>query len=129
MNFEERRQHKRHKCRGNCSLYLSRRTDTTPTSSILSGRLQDISLASAGVSLGAILLDRTHLAYAADDEKDLTLQLELPVGEEKSIVVPCRMSWYNKELDDEIFPFRLGLTFLKNVSKEELLAIKNAPRR
>ncbi len=121
----ERRREKRYKSSEECSIFLSDGPDGLASSASMQGKLQAISFYGAGIILPAILIDRLHLAYAPQESETLTLQLSIsPSSADKTLTIPCKMRWYNKKLDNEPYPFCLGLEFLTPLSTEQLKIIR-----
>ena len=122
MMNKERRKEKRYASQASCRLFFV--ADNKETSAPLEGKLVDISLYGAGVRLANIIVDRLHLAYGAQDSPAKTLHITITLPGDEQLTVPCRVAWYNKELDNGRMPFRLGLEFLQAIDSDQLVRIR-----
>ena len=122
---DERRQEKRYPCQATCIIYLGTGDDEQIPSPHIQGQLEAIGLHGASITLPAILVGRTHLAYAAHESNTLTMYLSIPLSDEENITIPCRLNWYNLEPDSLPHPFKMGLQFNKSINTEQLAKIRN----
>ena len=126
---KDRRGYKqRYPCHGRAGLFLYNSNKGQAATATLFGQLRDISLFGAGLELPAILVDRTHLVYAPQENSNLLLQLAIPMAEEQTFTFACQMRWYDKNLDNEIYPFLLGVEFTYPITTQELKMIRGKDR-
>lgn len=113
----------RYPCQGQAALFLAATTDETAVTERLQGRLLDISSSGASLALAEVITDRKHLAYAPMESDLLKLHIVLYM-EDEEIILPVKTTWFNKKLDDEPLPFRIGMEFITPLTSEQLKKIR-----
>lgn len=124
MTNEQPREH-RFPCQGQAALFLSDKNGHTTMSRRLHGRLVDISCHGASLALAGIITERLHLIYTPMESDRYHLRLILYM-EEGELILPVQSIWFNKKINNEELPFRVGLKFLEPLTSEQLKKIQGA---
>lgn len=125
--MEKERKHQRMPTKFNVGLCLyDQRTETKLTREV-SCQLSDISSQGAGLKIPQILIDGKHLCYAALDSEtiNLTLVFHDITNESASTIILARPIWFDRDMNDAVLPFKIGVEFLAQASKEFLNNIVN----
>lgn len=115
----ELRQESRNSCDMDVGVYLSRVSDGQALTPVFRGRLVSLSRRGAGIALNEIMAGPTHLAYSPMESDAIRLTLVfLRRDNAESLQVDSRPVWLNKEQDDNIPPFRIGVEFINPLTDE-----------
>ncbi|MFC1524541.1 hypothetical protein ACFL6N_07100, partial [Thermodesulfobacteriota bacterium] len=89
--------------------------------------MNDINMYGVGLSLVQILIDSRHLFYTAYDDAENQLYVEFLVSGENSreILLPGRPVWFDRVLTDMEWPFRMGVEFDVEISREDFQLLWN----
>ena len=121
------RKHQRIPAKLNVGLCLYDQKSETKLTREVSCCLSDISRQGAGLKIPQILIDGKHLCYAALDSDTINLILIFHdiTDETASTVILARPIWFDRDMDDTALPFKIGVEFLVQASKELLQDIAN----
>ena len=122
---------KRYSIRVPISLFLRDEESSRVLSGPQSGMLVDISQGGACLRLSSVFSDGCHLFYAPIDSPGQSLYLEFPSltsESDKDFVIQVRPVWLDRDFSDESMPFRVGVAFLKKLSKKMLNEVLAAGR-
>jgi hypothetical protein len=127
--MEKERKHQRIPAKFNVGLCLYDQTTETKLTREVSCQLSDISSQGAGLKIPQILIDGKHLCYAALDSDTISLTLVFHdiTDESASTVILARPIWFDRDMDDAVLPFKIGVEFLAQASNELLKNISNQP--
>lgn len=125
--METERKHQRIAAKLNVGLCLYDQKSGTKLTREVSCCLSDISRQGAGLRIPQILIDGKHLCYAALDSDTINLILVFHdvTDETASTVILARPIWFDRDMDDTALPFKIGVEFLGETSKELLRDIAN----
>lgn len=121
------RKHQRIPAKLNVGLCLYDQKTETKLTREVSCFLSNISRQGAGLKIPQILIDGKHLCYAALDSDTINLILIFHdvTDEMASTVIVARPIWFDRDMDDSALPFKIGVEFLGQTSKELLQDIAN----
>ncbi|NOR10687.1 MAG: hypothetical protein GQ541_04275 [Desulfovibrionaceae bacterium] len=121
------RKHQRISAKLNVGLCLYDQKTETKLTREVSCFLSNISRQGAGLKIPQILIDGKHLCYAALDSDTINLILIFHdiTDETASTVILARPIWFDRDMDDSALPFKIGVEFLGQTSKELLQDIAN----
>ena len=121
------RKHQRISAKLNVGLCLYDQKTETKLTREVSCFLSNISRQGAGLKIPQILIDGKHLCYAALDSDTINLILIFHdiTDETASTVIFARPIWFDRDMDDSALPFKIGVEFLGQTSKELLQDIAN----
>ncbi len=121
------RKHQRISAKLNVGLCLYDQKTETKLTREVSCFLSNISRQGAGLKIPQILIDGKHLCYAALDSDTINLILIFHdiTDETASTVIFARPIWFDRDMDDSALPFKIGVEFLDQTSKELLQDIAN----
>ena len=121
------RKHQRISAKLNVGLCLYDQKTETKLTREVSCFLSNISRQGAGLKIPQILIDGKHLCYAALDSDTINLILIFHdiTDETASTVIFARPIWFDRDMDDSALPFKIGVEFLGETSKELLQDIAN----
>jgi hypothetical protein len=121
------RKHQRISAKLNVGLCLYDQKTETKLTREVSCFLSNISRQGAGLKIPQILIDGKHLCYAALDSDTINLILIFHdiTDETASTVILARPIWFDRDMDDSALPFKIGVEFLGETSKELLQDIAN----
>jgi hypothetical protein len=121
------RKHQRISAKLNVGLCLYDQKTETKLTREVSCFLSNISRQGAGLKIPQILIDGKHLCYAALDSDTINLILIFHdiTDETASTVILARPIWFDRDMDDSALPFKIGVEFLDQTSKELLQDIAN----
>ena len=119
------RKHHRIPAKLNVGLCLYDQKTGTKLTREVSCCLSDISRQGAGLKIPQILIDGKHLCYTALDSDTINLILVFHdiTDESASTVILARPIWFDRDMDDAALPFKIGVEFLGQASKELLQGI------
>ncbi len=117
--INERRKFNRVPVQISASLSLRRNKTGEIISTPVQCRLFDISKSGAGIYLSQVMVNSHHLFFDALESDDCTLFLEIDT------LLPVRPVWFDRELDKEDNPFKMGLEFREKLSSEKFQIFKN----
>ncbi len=124
----EKRKFTRHTLEFNASLYLSEGQDGPAKSKSINCQIVDISRQGAGIITSQIIVDNQHLFFAALESENSILQLKIEVAKSESnlgsLTFAVRPVWFDRVLDREPKPFKLGLEFFEKMSLDDFGIIK-----
>ena len=130
--LKERRRAIRVDCTVNISLVMRRGRNGDVVSVPSAGRIIDVSLTGAGLSVDQIRVDRVHLFYTPQDNPSYVLHLEVGMPpEDKSglgfISIPVKPIRFDRifEEDGAPKPFHVGVEFLVGSTDEQVCALFN----
>ncbi|MBC8317832.1 MAG: PilZ domain-containing protein [Desulfobulbaceae bacterium] len=125
--MERERKHERLSAKLNVGLCLYDQTTGTKLTREVSCRLSDISRQGAGLKIPQILIDGKHLCYTAQDSDtvDLILVFHDITDESASTVILAKPVWFDRDMEDTVLPFKIGVEFLAQASNELLKDISN----
>ena len=69
-----------------------------------------------------------HLFYTVQDREEYNLVLRFVDSKGRRYQLTCAPVWFNKELDEEPFYYRLGLSFLNSGEKEQIKLLNKIAR-
>lgn len=119
---KERRKQIRYTTDLNSSLYLGNGKNGSRISSSLDCRGVDFSRTGVGIITHKIFVDNQHFFYAALDSDEVVLVLEIAVPEKPNeptvLTFLGRPVWFDRLLDQEQKPFKMGIRFLEKVSDD-----------
>lgn len=119
----ERPRDQRFNCQGEAALYLCDANGHTAMTKRLMGSVVDISSTGVSVALAEVITERVHLVYGPMESNHLHLRIVFFL-EESELVVPVRTVWFNKKINEEERPFRLGMEFLEPLTSDQLKKIR-----
>lgn len=100
-------------------VYVSRGEDGPAVTPVFRGQLISLSRRGAGIALDEVMAGPTHLAYGPMESDALRLTLVFPLrGNNKNLRIDTRPVWLNKEQNDDIPPFRIGVEFIAPLTSE-----------
>jgi hypothetical protein len=125
--MEKERKHERMPSKLNVGLCLYDQKTGTQLTREVSCRLSDISRQGAGLKIPQILIDGKHLCYTALDSDTVSLILVFHdiTDETASTVIYAKPVWFDRDMDDTILPFKIGVEFLAQAPNELLKDISN----
>lgn len=116
---KELRQENRSSCNTEIGVYLSQGDDGTAVTPVFRGQLISLSRRGAGIALDEIMAGPTHLAYGPMGSDTLRLTLVFRLREnDGNLLIDTRPVWLNKEQDEDIPPFRIGVEFVDPLTNE-----------
>ena len=126
----EKRQSKRHSIVFNATLYLCEGHNGPPKSKPIHCQIINLSRHGAGLITSQIIVDNQHLFFASLDSDDsiLHLQLEIPKSDDSSasLTLAVRPVWFDRILDREPKPFKIGVEFFEKISNDDFVLIKTS---
>jgi len=112
----------------NGSLYLCDGQNGPRKSDSINCQVVDLSRHGAGIITSQIIIDNQHLFFAALESDDTILHLEIDVLSDKensdSLTFAVRPIWFDRILDKEPKPFKLGVEFFDKISNGDMCLIK-----
>ena len=76
------------------------------------------------MALQEIMANRIHLALAPMETDTLKLNMTFCIGEQdQPLTIPARPIWFNKKIEQDIPPFRVGLKFVTPLSAHQVQEI------
>lgn len=96
-------------------------------------RLQDFSKKGACLVTNRILVDHHHLFFTALESDKFFLHLEFACpGEEnteaETYTIPVRPVWFDRLVDEEHKPFKMGIEFFEKMGEEQFQRIRRLSR-
>ncbi|MFH1216911.1 MAG: PilZ domain-containing protein [Pseudomonadota bacterium] len=96
----------------------------------ISCRVQDFSQKGACVVTNLIIVDSRHLFFAALESDKFFLHLEFTFKadgqtEAETFTLPVRPVWFDRLIDEEQKPFKIGIEFFKKMDEEQFQRIRN----
>lgn len=125
--MEQERKHERMPVKLNVGICLYDMKTETKLTREVSCRLSDISRQGAGLKIPQILIDGKHLCYNALDSDTVHLILVFHdiTDESASTVIFAKPIWFDRDMEDTVLPFKIGVEFLVHASNELLKDISN----
>lgn len=100
-------------------VYLSRGKDGPAVTPVFRGQLISLSRRGAGIALDEVMAGPTHLAYGPMESDTLRLTLVFSLREnDGNLRIDTRPVWLNKEQNEDIPPFRIGVEFIDPLTNE-----------
>ncbi len=125
---KERRKFSRYNLEFNGSLYLCDGQDGPRKSDSIKCQVVDLSRQGAGIITSQIIIDNQHFFFAALDSDDTILHLEINVSEDNTnsdtITYAVRPVWFDRVMDQEPKPFKMGVEFFDKISNGDIGRIK-----
>lgn len=125
----EKRQFTRHAIDFNASLYLSKGENGSQKSKSINCQIVDISRLGVGIITSQIIVDNQHLFFDALESDNVILHLEIKIPESSDnsdpLTFAVRPVWFDRVLDREPKPFKMGVEFFKKISNDDFGLIKN----
>jgi len=116
---DELRRESRNSCNMDIDVYLSYGEDGEAVTPVFRGRLISLSRRGAGIALDEVMAGPTHLAYGPMESDTLRLTLVFHLQEDDdNLRVDTRPVWLNKEQNEDIPPFRIGVEFIDPLTNE-----------
>lgn len=115
------------------ALFLCRGRNGEKFCGPVSCRLHDLSKKGAGLVTTRIIIDNHHLFFAALESDTIILHIEfaLPGAEEGSgteITIPVRPVWFDRLIDEEQKPFKMGIEFFERLNDQQFQRIRQLGR-
>ena len=124
----ERRKFSRYNIEFNGSLYLCDGQEGPRKSDSIKCQVVDLSRQGAGIITSQIIINNQHLFFASLESDDTILHLEMDVSTEQSnsdsLTFAVRPVWFDRVLDKEPKPFKMGVEFFDKISNEDIGLIK-----
>ncbi|MEN8191021.1 MAG: PilZ domain-containing protein [Thermodesulfobacteriota bacterium] len=119
----ERRRQARYPTDIDGSLYLCGRRDGQRLSNSLDCRVVDFSRSGVGIISFKIFVDNQHFFYEALDSDEVLLTLKIATSRNSrdlaALTFLGRPVWFDRILDQESKPFKMGIEFLEKISDDE----------
>jgi hypothetical protein len=116
--MNNRREHPRISTRQDVELYLYDKSTDTQLTERVPARLSDLSKKGAGLKFTQVLIDGRHLFYTALDSETIFIGIIFRPMDDASEETPpllARPVWLNRDMEDNIMPFRMGVQFIDEI--------------
>lgn len=113
--MKSRRLHSRISTSQDVDLYLYDRSNNSQLTGRVAAKLLDLSKQGAGLRFSQVLIDGNHLCYAALDSDTIFITIVFrPTGDdpEKITTLLARPVWFDRDMEDSVIPFRMGVQFV-----------------
>lgn len=122
---KEQQREERYPGQGKAGLFLVDRNAQAANPERLHGQLLDISCNGVSLALEAVITDRKHLAYAPMESDQFKLHIVFYL-EDNELIIPVHTTWFDKKLNEEKLPFRIGMEFVTPITSDQLKKIRAA---
>ena len=125
---DERRQSPRFSVQMNAELLITGRGGKEECDPV---KVQLADLTAGGVSLylkSMQTAEGVHLFYTVQERDECNLVLRFADSKGRRYQLTCSPVWFNKELDEEPFYYRLGLSFVNSSEKEQIKVLSKITR-
>jgi len=90
--------------------------------------LETLSLGGCSVVLSSMQADGIHLFYGCNDREGCYLLLRFVDSAGRRYAISCKPAWFDKELKEEPFYYRLGLEFFREEDREAIKLLDRIAR-
>ncbi|MFH2124463.1 MAG: hypothetical protein ABIJ50_13400 [Pseudomonadota bacterium] len=113
--MKSKRKHPRISIPQDVDLYLYNSSDDSRLTGRVPALLVDLTKQGAGLRFPQVLIDGRHIFYAAlaSDTVFIALVLRSPADDpEKLTTLLARPVWFDRNMEDSVTPFRMGVQFV-----------------
>lgn len=115
--------HNRRKCqrivlRRDIQLSLFDKSRGIHTTQPIQATLADLTRHGAMVTFSRVLAEGRHLFYAALESDDLLIAIKFAANKETAEPLPTLLTrpvWFDRDMHDDVQPFRMGLQFVSQI--------------